>query len=397
MKLMLRTVCVLLCGLFVSQAGSSELLKNEKFGVSDAVLVVDQSGQILFDWQSSKPLVPASLTKLVTSYLAINKWGLEHRFTTDFYLIEKQLWIKGYGDPFIVSEEFDIIVERLNELGVNNISSIHTDSSHFNIDSVPGRSKVADPYNAPPAAVSANFNTAMLQRRKGKIVSAEPQTPLTPTAASLAHTVRSNIERVNLVDADRAQRNFAELLQLKAGWAGVSIHINQTVPAGKTPVYRHRNSKTLADVLRGTLEFSNNFIANQVFLKLAEGPDTKSLTFGSAGKFSHSLLSQQFDWQQFKLVDGSGLSRKNRFSAAQLATILKALRLNKSLLKQYKVNGSDAAVHAKTGTLSDVQSYAGYIEFPNRHYRFVFIFNRPTPYRYREQLLERLVLQLAPG
>lgn len=374
---------------------AQEIFKNESFTSDDAVLVVDQSDQVLFDWQSSKPLIPASLTKLATAHLAINKWGLPHRFVTEFYIHGEDLWIKGYGDPFLISEELDVVAARLRELGMKPPRAVRMDNSYFDISRAPGRTRVADPYNAPLSAVSANFNTAMLQRHKGEVISAEPQTPLTPTARSLAKSLSAKVERVNLVNSDNAQRNFAELLQLKSGWVKTAVHINQTLPESARLIYRHENSKTLAQVLQGALEFSNNFIANHLFLKLADEKTPSSVSFPKARQHANEALSGQFNWQNFKLEEGSGLSRANRFSARQLDDLLRELRLHKTLFKNYNVKASKAVVHAKTGTLNGVHSYAGYIEFPNRHYRFVFNFNRQVPYRYRELLLEKLLVQLA--
>lgn len=390
-------------GLLFSTASfaTEPILGSEKFTERDALLVVDASGKPIVEWRANAMMVPASLAKLATAYLAINRWGLSHRFKTDFLIIEspgdkvvKQLWIKGYGDPFLVSEELDLVVSALQELELEAPSSIHIDNRYFNITSVPGRSTVADPYNAPLSAVAANFNTAMLQSRAGRVASAEQQTPLTPTAKKVAPTLRLKKERVNLINASNAQRNFAELLQLKMGWKAMPIYVDQTLPASAKRVYQHQNSRTLGPVLRGTLEFSNNFIANQLFLNQAEQASSVGIDFQQASDYASSVLTRNFGWDEFSLVDGAGLSRNNRLSALQLDDLLAALKPNKTLLKRYKIAKSQALVHAKTGTLSDVQSYAGFIEFPESSYRFVFLFNRKRPYGYREQLLEKLVMQL---
>lgn len=370
---------------------SKTFFKGVEFGSKDSVLLVDQSGRTLFDWQGEKSLVPASLSKLATAYLAINKWGLDHRFTTDFYFHQDDLWVKGYGDPFIISEELETIAKALNTKRDKAPKSIRIDSSYFNVDVVPGRTKVADPYNAPLAATSANFNTAMLRRKNGSIISAEAQTPLTPTAVNVARSVGNKAERINLVSVDNAQRNFAELLGFKAGWTELAVQINQSLPENALLVYRHQSSKTLAQVLQGALEYSNNFIANQVFLKLADQQGAESVSFEQAKRVAHTALSTEFGWQEFALDEGSGLSRGNRFSARQLCDLLAELKPYKTLLKRYEIESSSAIVHAKTGTLTGVHSFAGYIEDKGQHYRFVFNFNRQVPYRYRQQMLKKLL------
>lgn len=412
-------------------AEPNAFFKDERFTQQDAVLVADQAGNILYQWQADKPLIPASLTKLATAKLAIDKWGLDYRFMTDFYHVDNALWVKGYGDPFLVSEEFDSIVLALKNAGIDGgLDAINIDSNYFDIGKVPGRSKVSDPYNAPLSAVAANFNTAKLRRVNGVVQSAESQTPLTATAKSLSGSLKNKTERVNLINADNAQRNFAELLlaklsskesSLAAPKAAVKITINQTMPSQAKLIYRHKNSHTLADVLRGTLEFSNNFMANQVFLKLADQTDAasvaatpKPVSFDLARRFVEKQISARYQWSDFSLFEGSGLSRKNRLSAQQIDDLLESLEPNKNLLKRIKSKafnhqGTDIEVFAKTGTLDGVRSYAGYISLDNKvvtdkaidydgrgaqQFRFVFMFNRAVPWRYREQMLERLVNDL---
>ncbi len=402
MKLLLLFVILLSTG--VPKAHSS-LLSGVKLTKNDSILVVQESGEPLFSWQVSKPLMPASLTKLATALLAIEKWGLEHRFHTDFLIEEQTLWVKGYGDPYLISEELDRIVARLvaslEAQGIASITNIYIDNSHFDIAAVPGRSKVADPYNAPVSAVAANFNTAKLQRNNGRLESAEVQTPLTNTARKLAHTLTKRIERVNLINTENAQSNFAELLVAKLGWSKVEIETGRKLASQAKLVYRHENSHTLADVLRGTLEFSNNFIANQVFLKLSESVDVESVSFNLSSQYSNTELASLFDWQGHYIAEGSGLSRSNRLSAEQIDDLLAALEPQKDLLKKIKLTSTSASVYAKTGTLSGVRSYAGFIEIPSkssvgphRRYRFVFNFNRTVPYGYRDRILEQLVSDL---
>jgi len=387
---------------------SSELFTGEQFTENDAVLVSDKTGNVLYDWQANKLLIPASLTKLATAQLAIDKWGLQYQFLTDYYLLENALWVKGYGDPFLVSEELDLVVKALEKAGVNNeLEAINIDNSYFNITDVPGRTKVDDPYNAPLSAVAANFNTAKLRRLNGVVNSAESQTPLTPTAIRIGGALKAISERVNLVNSDNAQTNFAELLVAKLALAktpraAVSININESLPPNARLVYRHRNSRTLADVLSGTLEFSNNFMANQVFLKLADQTDAVSVaakpvpvSFARAVEFAKKQLDKRFKWTDYTIVEGSGLSRSNRLSAHQINDLLNSLAPHKTLFKRIDIKSSQASVFAKTGTLEGVRTYAGYIALKDNDYRFVFIFNRSVAWRYREKMLERLVGELS--
>ncbi|MFT4635813.1 MAG: D-alanyl-D-alanine carboxypeptidase/D-alanyl-D-alanine-endopeptidase (penicillin-binding protein 4) [Arenicella sp.] len=398
-RLMLLVFCVYFSNAYSAVLNGLTLTEN------DSLLVVTDNDAPVFSWQAAKPLIPASLTKLSTAYLAIQKWGLDHHFHTDFLVDADTLWVKGYGDPFLVSEEIDLLIPALTAAlranGITQPKSLRIDNSYFSFTAAPGRSKVADPYNAPVSAVSANFNTVKLSNKNGIISSAEAQTPLTNTAKKMASTLKKGTDRVNLVNADNAQTNFAELLLAKLGWPGMVIAINQVLSGDEVLLYRHQNTHSLAEVLRGSLEFSNNFIANQVFLKLGDDDAIGSVSFVASRDYTNAALAARFGWRNHSINDGSGLSRDNRLSADQINDLLKALEPNKDLFKQIKVNSKSALVFAKTGTLNGVRSYAGYIELPAtlpsmpiKKFRFVLNFNRTVAYRHRDQVLEQLITDL---
>jgi D-alanyl-D-alanine carboxypeptidase/D-alanyl-D-alanine-endopeptidase (penicillin-binding protein 4) len=398
-----------------------DLFKGHTFTEHDSVLVSDSSGDAVYQWQAQQPRVPASLVKLVTAWLAIEKWGLDHQFYTDFYLRDSQLWVKGYGDPYLISEELDLLAQSLQDLLPEGITSINIDNSYFLAEKVPGRSSVDDPYNAPLSAVAANFNTAMLQLKQGKLVSAEIQTPLTAVARELANNVQIGTKptRINLRDTLRAQRHFANILQQKIGLKLDNVALDQQLPGDANFLYRHYNSHKLAALLSGTLEYSNNFVANQLFLLLPQvsqqllseqSPGSKQLasvgiappieqamSFARSVEYAERRLTQQWNWQDWLLHDGSGLSRQNRLNGLQLNQVLIELKPFKALLKEYRIrlgSGEIIVAYAKSGTLDQVHNLAGLLTVGGRQYQFVFMFNRKMPYQYRERLLQELANQL---
>ncbi len=395
---------------YLSAVQAGDLFSSNAFTQRDSILVVGPGDQALFKWRAEEQMIPASLAKLTTAYMAKEKWGWEHKFHTNFYVLDKQLWIEGRGDPYLISEELDIIAEQLVSKLPSDINSINLDANYFADEPVPGRTKVSDPYNAPLSAISTNFNTAKVKPAQNDWVSAEPQTPITMTVkqvmARLPNNSNAGITRINLINSQFAQSHFAEILLTKLRQAGargqkdlnskIAVHVNQSLPTGAKLLYRYENSHNLKEVVRGTLEYSNNFIANQLFLLLGDDGTGTPLNFNKASEFAAASLREKLAWSDFNTSEGSGLSRENRLSASQVSQLLFELQPQYSLFKRYpiKTNSSSTqrkvSAYAKSGTLDGVHNLAGYFIVGREYYRFVFMFNRKMPYRYRESLLQEL-------
>src|SRR4029450_6711570 len=73
---------------------------------SGTVLVMDEKGNELVAQNADQPFVPASVAKIVTAWLAMEVLGGDYRFETRFYLDgDRKLYVRGGGDPFLISEE----------------------------------------------------------------------------------------------------------------------------------------------------------------------------------------------------------------------------------------------------------------------------------------------------
>ena len=63
---------------------------------SALVLVMDEKGNELVAQNADEPFVPASVTKIVTAWLAMEVLGGDYRFETNFYLDDKRvLYVRG--------------------------------------------------------------------------------------------------------------------------------------------------------------------------------------------------------------------------------------------------------------------------------------------------------------
>src|SRR3954451_23574574 len=152
---------------------------------SGLVLVGDADGSELVAQNADQPFVPASVTKIVTAWLATEGLGGDYRFETRFYLDDKRvLYVRGGGDPLLISEELAPLATKLVEaVGKKPITGIVLDASYYPSNlRIPGIENTDEAYNALNSALAVNFNTVYGVRSGNKVRSAEKQTPITPLA-----------------------------------------------------------------------------------------------------------------------------------------------------------------------------------------------------------------------
>src|SRR6516165_11082040 len=115
------------------------------------VLVMDAEGNELVAQNTDEPFVPASVTKIVTAWLAMEALGGDYRFETRFYLDDKRLlYVRGGGDPFLISEELaPLAVALVGAIGRHPINGIVIDASYYPSNlRIPGIEDTDEAYNA---------------------------------------------------------------------------------------------------------------------------------------------------------------------------------------------------------------------------------------------------------
>src|SRR4051812_34207491 len=162
-------------------AGAKE--KIAALAPSGVVFVIDAAGNELVAQNADQPFVPASVTKIVASWLALQVLGEDYHFQTQFYLDSKRvLYVRGGGDPFLISEELAVLAQNLvAAVGKNPLAGIVLDASYYPADlEIPGAEISSRSYDAINSALAVNFNTISAVRRGKTVQSAEEQTPITP-------------------------------------------------------------------------------------------------------------------------------------------------------------------------------------------------------------------------
>lgn len=341
---------------------------------SGLVLVMDEKGNELVAQNADKSFVPASVAKVVTSWLAMEILGGDYRFETRFYLdSDRLLYIRGSGDPFLISEELARLGSQLVvAIGRKPLSGIVLDASYYPPDiRIPGIKDTDEAYDALNSALAVNFNTIHAVRKGKTVRSAEKQTPITPLAISqfLARGPRGH-GRISLTQDPAVGLQYAgELIAAFIERAGGNLKgriSTGAVPEGLEPVYIHRQSRTLSRILTELLLGSNNYIANQVFLEIGGHRLGGPVSLEKSLRVTNELLARHNLAGSIHLEEGSGISRGNRFTARGLAQLLHLFEPHATLLRR------GDGVLFKTGTIPGVSTLAGYAD-TSRHGRVRFV------------------------
>jgi serine-type D-Ala-D-Ala carboxypeptidase/endopeptidase (penicillin-binding protein 4) len=378
------------------------------------------------------PVNPASIAKLATTFAALDLLGPNFTWTTPVYFdgpvrlgtLQGNLVIKGQGDPKLVEERLWLLLHRVRAMGVHTIQGdIVLDRSAFQLpphDPAAFDGQPLRPYNASPDALLVNYKAVSLTftPEAGAVrVRAEPpladvQWPATVPLAkgecgdwitALAADFR-NPARVRFAGrypASCGEQTWQLAFPDAAGYAGRAIaamwqeaggHMrgevrDGTVPAGLQPAFEFA-SPPLAEVIRDINKYSNNVMAQEVFLTL-------SLQQRGTGTFEGSRDVLRTWWRERLggeapvTENGSGLSRNESITARQLAQLLQAAWISPlmpELASSLPILGLDGTLrrqkqniglaHLKTGSLNEVSGVAGYVHGPQgRRYVLVAIAN----------------------
>ncbi len=379
-------------------------------------------------WRADQAHNPASLAKLTTTFAALEQLGPAWRWRTPVWLTGKldpasgvldgDVVIKGSGDPSLVLERVWLLLRRIQGYGVKEVrGDFVLDSSAFvpepqspgDFDGEPWRAG-----NVRPDALLFNFKSHVLSLqpdpangvawvRSDTGMPLQANVPLKPGACTDPRgSLRANwletpgkVEPLKLAgvlptecgpqtwplaDANPATYNHRLLETL---WREAGGKLGGRVRDGQapgTPFTFEWTSPTLAEVVRDINKFSNNVMAEQLWLSVALQAGDAPATTAQARQRHHDWLAKRLGWPQdgFELHNGSGLSRSSRLTAQQLAQLLQAAwasPLMPELAASLPLAGQDGTLtrdpgrfgqavgraHLKTGSLRDVAAVAGYV------------------------------------
>ncbi len=364
---------------------------------STGFLLTDDQGHILLQKNTDKKFIPASILKILTSLCAIKILGETYHFPTEYAFDpgSKNLYLKGYGDPLFISESIrQLSIEIRTKINTNFIRNIICDDSYFNETIiVPGKGRSLNPYDAPVGALCANFNTVSFKWNvtAKKFISAEHQTPLLDIFEDKIKA--TGLKTGRIVFSKDEGRLYPGLL-LKHFLNENGLPVKGKVRTGEFSNAGHREGHTflspfsLKDVIQKLLEYSNNFMANQLLLAVGARCYGAPATLEKGINALTTYLNQNLTLGNVSIAEGSGLSRTNQITPLQMTKILHHFKPYASLLRQGEKD------LYKTGTLTGVRSRAGFlIGKNNRLYPYVIIVNQHnTGY---ENLYKKFVIHIA--
>lgn len=410
----------------------------------DALVAVVQevgSERSRLAWQPDRPVNPASLMKLLTTGAALDLLGPAWTWSTPVWLdgqvdpvqgvLNGNLVIQGSGDPKLVLERVWMLLRRVQQLGVREIrGDIVLDRSAFSaVELHPGDfdGEPLRPQNVQPDALLLNQRSVILTftpdtQRGVAIVSVDAPlagvqvdttVPLTAGAcddwraalkAELADPVRMRFagaypstcgeRQWPLAHAEPRRYNERLLLGL---WREMGGSISGVVRDGRAPLGPPAftlTSPTLAEVVRDINKYSNNVMAQQLFLTLAfvqRGSGTPEVAREIVSNWATARFGVAAA-RPLVIDNGSGLSRDGLVSADLLARALQAAWASPvmpELVSSLPVIGVDGTMrrtktllgraHLKSGSLRDVAAVAGVVlSDRGRRYVVVAIVNHPS-------------------
>jgi serine-type D-Ala-D-Ala carboxypeptidase/endopeptidase (penicillin-binding protein 4) len=406
----------------------AQALKAHRLAPRDLSIYVHEVGRSepLLAFNADVPRNPASTMKLLTTLAALEVLGPAYQWRTEAWTdaepvdgrLDGNLYIKGYGDPYLVIEQFWRFLRGLRQTGLESVDGeLIVDQSYF--QPAPGDPAEFDgrplrAYNVMPSALLVNFQTVSLRflpdAAAGRLhIAADPHPPrltvdnrVRLTAGGCRGFGRNLAMRVvREADADRViftgrypascgeneiHRVLTDATPYVAGvfralWGELGGRVaggwrEAPVPANARLLHSHA-SPPLADIVRSINKFSNNVMTRQLLLTLgAERAGPPGSDEQGIAALHDWLAGKGLVFPELVVDNGAGLSRSERISARHLGQVVQAglaspympeflaslpLLGMDGTLQRRAADGLSGRARLKTGSLDNVRSLAGVV------------------------------------
>jgi D-alanyl-D-alanine carboxypeptidase/D-alanyl-D-alanine-endopeptidase (penicillin-binding protein 4) len=375
-------------------------------GNVESILVQRLSdGKVVYSSGPERALTPASVTKVITSAALLHYFGPAHTFKTRFYhsgtrsgdMIKGNLYVKGDGDPLVISEKLWQLAADLRHMGVKSFSGdLIIDNALFDDEKrddsrQSGTNASNRAYDAPVSAFGLNFNTLPIAvapgtgpGMKGRVSFDPFPIPNLPLINNTSTTsgVKSSIQAVRQSRGNQSTlvvsgsigtqapmvkiyRSMGDAVieggeQLRAFLQSAGIMVHGKVKEGSIPASTRLlytlESYDLGFIVRGLNHYSNNFIADMLVKRLgAAYPERGTADAAGSGTLNNGvraierfLRDEVGIKDKFEIINGSGLDNRNRFSAEQIVKVLVYMHQHMELYPEFLASFPASGL---TGTL----------------------------------------------
>ena len=356
-------------------------------GPSAGAIAVDlDTGRTIYQKRADTPRMPASVEKLYTSAVLLDRLGAAGRLTTAVYaetppdrdgVVDGDLYLRGGGDPNLDVIDLGGLAEQVDEAGITGITG-RVVGDEFAWDTRRGVPSSNFALTSDVGVLSA------LIANRGRTGKQAPYWQPRPAKFSA--------------------NGFARQLRHLGVDVPASTRRGRT-PEDAEPVAAWRSS-TVSELIRQMNPPSDNFMA-EMFVKAIAVADGELGSTSAGAAAIEETLREEFEIEP-AVTDGSGLSRSDRTSPRQVVTMLRGLADDPSFEPSLAVAGRTGTIayrmrgtaaqdrcRAKTGTLRDVSALAGYCTTTaGERVAFAFLMNYVNVYGARI-LQDRMTAALA--
>jgi len=416
------------------------ILNSQTRGGTWGVIVISVTrGDTLFSSNADVLLKPASIMKMMTTGLALDRYGPEHTFETEVLrdrpvnagTLEGNLYLRGGGDPTLSlrfwqgESPMDALARQVAGAGIRHVrGDIIADESAFEAERIPlgwKSSYLMSAYAAPVSALSLNENLMWIVARPESgqaVVELDPASSAIPIASTV-RVVRGSGGRIvarragdggitvsGTIGSSSAPRRYSLVVQeppafaagaLDASLRKAGVQVDGSVRAGTAPKGAERvaavRSLPMAHMVSYMNRESINHFAELLFRNAAR--DEAHVGSSRAGlEALRELIATKAGGRRedIRVADGSGLSEADSLTARSMVQLLAYAHrapwgavfhasmpvAGESELMRRRMRGGAAQgnLHAKTGTTNSVASLAGYVTALNGEVlAFAFIYN----------------------
>jgi serine-type D-Ala-D-Ala carboxypeptidase/endopeptidase (penicillin-binding protein 4) len=336
----------------------------------------------IFQLNHERSMIPASNTKLFTTATALSIMGGDFPLRTILMTTDKDikdgtingnLYIKGFGNSILTSDDIDTMVINLRAKGIKKITGdIVGDDSYF--DEVYTRD---DWIRDEKANVKLPPISALVVDRNRKII----------------YRKRGRYKRRYAVNTTNPPLNAAEILNAKLKARGIKVDgkaVKGVVPSNT--INLGESTILLRDLIRLINKHSDNFLAECLFKTIgAVASGNQGNSFYSTQAVLTFIRDNGIYSEGTSVVDGSGISRFNQITPGAIVGLLEKMYFDLANFKDFynslSIAGVDGTLrhrlnhtyaednfHGKTGTLNGVISLSGYLKTKQRDDLIVSIF-----------------------